>query len=100
MKNNFPGGHSFSRDGLRWTFAGSAYGFDVAFTDGSKSRYGRRERPQVLVVDGEPTVLYNGVLGPEGWGNSSHTLAQRIATKADVERMKQEKREDGGRVTF
>ena len=100
LKNSFPGGHSFSRDGLSWTFAGSAYGFDVAFTDGSKSRYGRRERPQVLVVDGEPTVLYNGVEGPESWGNSSHTLAQRIATKADVERMKQEEREDGGRVTF
>ena len=54
----------------------------------------------MLVVDGEPTVLYNGVEGPESWGNSSHTLAQRIATKADVERMKQEEREDGGRVTF
>ena len=52
------------------------------------------------MVDGEPTVLYDGVEGPESWGNSLHTLAQRIATKADVERIKQEEREDGGRVTF
>ena len=123
LKNDFPGGHSFSRDGLSWTFSGSAYirislcrvcvnslsislrfilksfapccryGFDVAFTDGSKSRYGRRERPQILVIDGEPTVLYNGVEGPQSWGNSSHTLAQRIATKADVERMREEGQE-------
>ena len=54
----------------------------------------------MLVVDGEPTVLYNGVEGTEAFGNNSHTLAQRIATKADVERMKQEERGDGGRVTF
>ena len=54
----------------------------------------------IMVVDGEPTVLYNGVEGTEAFENNSHTLAQRIATKADVERMKQEEREDGGRVTF
>eukprot|EP00660_Eupelagonema_oceanica_P019251 gene19251-biopygen13010 len=75
--------------GISWTFAGSAYDSQVEFTDGTKQNLGRRERPQILVIDGEPAVLYNGVEDSDGWMNSTHTLAQRIATKADVARYEQ-----------
>jgi hypothetical protein len=36
---------------------------------------GRRERPQVLIIDGQPSVLYNGVVRKSGLStiSSSHT---------------------------
>lgn len=57
--------------------------FKVNFTDGSNVTYGRRERPQVLFIDGEPAVLYNGVDDVSGFG-WVHTLAQRIATTKEA----------------
>lgn len=72
-----PGGHSFSEDGLSWTFAGQAYDFEVIWEDGSKEQLARRERPQVLMVDGKPAVLFTGAQPKDGL---SYTLAQRIAT--------------------
>jgi hypothetical protein len=68
-----------SQGGLEWDFVGKAYGFDINFTDGSGQTFGRRERPQVLLIEGEPAVLYNGVDDVSGFG-WVHTLAQRIAT--------------------
>jgi len=75
-----PGGHAFSEDGITWHFAGQAYDFDIVYTDGSQESFSRRERPQVLMIDGEPAVLFSGVEGKELFGKHSWTLAQRIAT--------------------
>jgi hypothetical protein len=72
-----PGGHAFSPDGIEWHFAGQAYDFEVTWVDGSREILARRERPQVLLVEGEPAVLFTGVQPKEGL---SYTLAQRIAT--------------------
>jgi hypothetical protein len=57
-----PGGHAFSANGLDWEFAGQAYDSTQDYEDGSKEQFSRRERPQVLMVDGEPAFLFNGVL--------------------------------------
>jgi hypothetical protein len=73
-----------SQDGIKWDFVGKAYGFDINFTDGSGQTFGRRERPQVLFIRGEPAVLYNGVDDASGFG-WVHTLAQRIATTSTGE---------------
>ena len=75
-----PGGHSFSADGRHWHFAGRAYGFEVEYTDGTSQTLARRERPQVLMIDGQPAVLYNGVEDAGRSSQHTHTLAQRIAT--------------------
>jgi len=71
-----PGGHSYSKDGIEWHFAGSAFDFSVDWIDGTKETLARRERPQVLFVDGKPSVLFTGVQPKSGL---SYTLAQRIA---------------------
>jgi len=73
------GGHAFSRDGLSWTFAGSAYEHDIALANGTSFHVGRRERPQVLVLEGEPAFLYVGVQMDDG---RSLTLGQAITTNA------------------
>ena len=42
---------------------------------------GRRERPQVLMVDGQPAVLFTGAsMGRLGGMAHTFTLAQAIAT--------------------
>lgn len=71
-----PGGHFFSVDGLDWQFAGQAYDFEVVWADGTREHLTRRERPQVLMVEGKPSVLFTGAQPAEGL---SYTLAQRIA---------------------
>ena len=72
-----PGGHAFSRDGIWWTFAGQAYDFTQAFTDGTHARSARRERPQMLVLDGKPSYLYTGIQPEQGL---SHISVQPVAT--------------------
>jgi len=77
------GCHAFSRDGWAWTLADSpAYDYGVDFSDGSRTVFSRRERPQ-LVFDpdtGAPTHLINGVQPPRalqpagGRGDLSYTL--------------------------
>jgi sucrose-6-phosphate hydrolase SacC (GH32 family) len=82
-----PGGHSFSADGRNWSFAGQAYDFHLQYSDGTSQKLGRRERPQVLIIDGQPAVLYTGVVDGGAWAahdvSHSYTLAQRIATTTD-----------------
>ena len=73
-----PGGHAYSEDGIMWSFAGQAYNFSQQYIDGTHTTWQRRERPQVLVLDGTPRYLFTGVL-PKG-GERSHTLVQPIAT--------------------
>jgi hypothetical protein len=46
---------------MNWTVTGSAYGADVAFTDGSRFTFVRRERPHLIWRDGEAVALSNGV---------------------------------------
>ena len=72
-----PGGHFYSPNGLDWTFAGQAYGFELTWDDGTKEHLSRRERPQVLMVKGKPSVLFTGAQPQKGF---SYTLAQRIVT--------------------
>lgn len=73
------GGHAFSRDGLSWTFAGSAYEHEVTLANSTTFHVGRRERPQILVLEGEPVFLYTGVQMDDG---ISLTLGQAISTSA------------------
>ena len=70
-----PGGHFYSPNELDWIFAGQAYGFELAWDDGTKEQLSRRERPQVLMVEGKPSVLFTGAQPRKGF---SYTLAQRI----------------------
>merc|ERR1712146_838459 len=71
------GGHAFSRDGLSWTFAGSAYDKTISLRNGRSLHVNRRERPQVLMLEGEPAFLYSGVALPSHAG-ASFTFAQEI----------------------
>ena len=54
----------------------------VYVVTGTKDQLGRRERPQVLVIKGEPAVLFTGA-SMDRLGGMSHTftLAQAIATE-------------------
>ncbi len=60
------GGHSFSRDGLKWSNIRRAYNTSVQFTDGTSAELKRRERPKLIFAeDGRtPKYLSNGVQGP------------------------------------
>ena len=71
-----PGGHFYSPNGLDWTLAGQAYDFELTWDDGAEEHLPRRERPQVLMVDGKPSVLFTGAQPQNGL---SYTLAQQIA---------------------
>lgn len=53
----------------------------LRFGTGTSDNLGRRERPQVLVIKGEPAVLFTGA-SMDRLGGMSHTftLAQAIAT--------------------
>ena len=64
----------------------SRYDGDLAWDDGTKDNIGRRERPQVLVIKGEPAVLFTGT-SIDRLGGASHTftLAQAIATETPAE---------------
>lgn len=69
-----PGGmasHLFSRDGLQWGVSASApYDTEVALTDGSVRKYGKRARPQLVVSrEGRPRYLSTGT----DVGESPHT---------------------------
>eukprot|EP00966_Prymnesium_polylepis_P166149 3840553-Prymnesium_polylepis.2 len=57
------GAHAFSRDGLHWQLSSTrAYSTSIETTDGSAIKYGRRERPHLL-LDGKrkPTHLLSAV---------------------------------------
>lgn len=71
------GGHAVSRDGITWKFAGQAYGHSMQYDDGSSIDFARRERPQVLSLDGVPALLFTGVQPKSGL---SYTQLQAIAT--------------------
>ena len=75
------GGHAFSTDGLNWTFAGNAYGMNMALDDGSSVNFQRRERPQVLVLDGKPAFLFTGALAAST--GRCATTVQPIAQKQE-----------------
>jgi len=70
------GGHAFSADGVHWKFAGVGYNQSVVWDDHTTTKFGRRERPQVLIENGKPIMLFNGVT-PEG-SNNSFTIVTEI----------------------
>ena len=49
-----------------------------SYEDGSTQKVKRRERPQVLVLNNKPTLLFSGV---QGEATNSFTLVQEINTK-------------------
>jgi hypothetical protein len=55
--------HATSRDGQQWTITEppNAYSLGVFFADGSRSSFARVERPQLMVENGIPTVLFVAV---------------------------------------
>ena len=62
---------------MDWTFAGDAYDGGLEWDDGTKDTINRRERPQVLVIKGEPAVLFTGTeINRLGGAKHTFTLAQ------------------------
>eukprot|EP01059_Diplonema_ambulator_P036181 TRINITY_DN8925_c0_g1_i1.p1 TRINITY_DN8925_c0_g1~~TRINITY_DN8925_c0_g1_i1.p1 ORF type:complete len:399 (+),score=61.65 TRINITY_DN8925_c0_g1_i1:39-1199(+) len=56
------GTHAFSSDGFSWTFSKTVpFNTTVAWSDGSSVVLHRRERPQLIVENGAPQYLINGV---------------------------------------
>ena len=88
------GGHAFSRDGVKWTYSGVAWGnaehpreTPVAFSDGGAFTFTRLERPHLVFdADGAPTHLLNaaqygpgkdpGTAGDNG--DATYTLVRPI----------------------
>ena len=63
FRNLSVGGHAWSRDGLKWTYAPDdepAYSSTMRWTNGSSTTIYRRERPQPLVIDGQIQALLTG----------------------------------------
>jgi len=73
------GGHAFSADGVNWKFGGVGYNQTVVWDDGTTTKLGRRERPQVLIENGVPMYLFNGVTPENTW--DSYTIATEINQK-------------------
>lgn len=80
----YNGGHSFSEDGLRWTFSSTpAYAKNISWASGGWSVMARRERPS-LVLDSEwrtPIALFTSVMEPGGFDSwlQSQPLRQEHA---------------------
>ena len=73
------GAHAFStNEGLNWTFAGDLYNVST-----SGSTFIRRERPQVLVVNGLATHVFTGVTDPDGFPHTICTEISRPSLKTD-----------------
>jgi hypothetical protein len=72
------GGHAFSRDGRVWHWAGVAYSGKIEHANGTVVTVQSRQRPQVLLVNGEPAVLFTGVQ-PKNGKELAYTVAQPIA---------------------
>eukprot|EP01064_Diplonema_japonicum_P007509 TRINITY_DN15134_c0_g1_i1.p1 TRINITY_DN15134_c0_g1~~TRINITY_DN15134_c0_g1_i1.p1 ORF type:complete len:386 (+),score=80.96 TRINITY_DN15134_c0_g1_i1:34-1191(+) len=72
------GTHAFSPDGISWTFSKTIpYNTTVNWDDGTSVVLNRRERPQLVVENGVPLYLSNGIEFHND-GGSSHTLVVPI----------------------
>jgi hypothetical protein len=68
--------HAFSLDGIVWCWSGEQpYGNEVLLVGGGSKRYATRERPKVLLQNGIPTHLTNGVVDVPYCGRSNSTCA-------------------------
>ena len=70
------GAHAVSEDGLNWSLMDppKAYSRSIRWDDGSITKQGSFERPQLLIQDGKPTHLFAATAdGPGGWMNASKT---------------------------
>ncbi len=68
--------HATSKDGVDWTISkpALAYSRTVLWSDGTKTRQGSLERPQVLVERGRPTHLFLATAdGPGGFDQATRT---------------------------
>jgi hypothetical protein len=63
----------------------------MLLSDGSRTELSRRERPKLLIVDGTPTHLFNGVIpghpekGKDG-GSITYTGVSPLNVKANRDR--------------
>jgi hypothetical protein len=87
--DQFPGVHGWSTDPLGltgWEFSRTAaYSFDAYLDqkrDGKSAvqsvRLGKRERPQVVLRNGQLAYLYNGARGPAGSPQWTFNMATEI----------------------
>jgi hypothetical protein len=68
------GGYAVSSDGLAWQVSGKAYSRTVCWNDGTTTRQGSLERPQLLIEDGRPSHLFAATAdGPGGFSRAEHT---------------------------
>lgn len=70
------GAHAISADGIHWILAEQpkAYSRTVRWNDGSVTRQGAFERPQLLIEDGIPTHLFAATAdGPGGYWQAKNT---------------------------
>jgi hypothetical protein len=79
MEGSDRGGHAYSRNLIEW-YNGPVpcYTGEVSYDDGSKRKFQKRQRPQLLVEGGVPLYLYTGVMPGGATGDYSFTLAQAI----------------------
>ena len=68
------GGYASSHDGINWRPSGKAYSRHVTWDDGSTTHQGSLERPQLLLVDGQPRYLFAATAdGPGGFMHAENT---------------------------
>jgi hypothetical protein len=77
------GGLAVADDGTTWAPSGSAYGLDVAMSDGSTLHVARRERPSILWTHAKNAVLYTGVLPSGDADDRSYVVATPLTPSVD-----------------
>ncbi|NOR66573.1 MAG: hypothetical protein GQ528_04380 [Woeseiaceae bacterium] len=77
-------GIHFPKEKTRRAFESLAFYLDEGALDGAAvhrgSKKGQLERPQLLIVDGEPAYLYvaTGINPKEGFGSCSHVFKLNV----------------------
>ena len=80
-------GFAFPKERTTRAFESLATYLDEGALDGATvhrgSEKGQLERPQILIVDGEPTYLYvaTGIIPKEGFGSCSHVFKLNVERK-------------------
>ena len=76
---NLVGVNPTDKTGLTgWEFSSTAAYTMEAYLNGKKATLGQRERPQVVLLNGSITHLFNGARGPKGFhgGNTFNMVTE------------------------